>query len=335
MCTSFTSETLDQKHFLARTMDFGFQLEANPILCPRNYKWQSDFEETERIGKYGFVGAGRKLGKYFFADGVNEYGLSCASLYFPDEAVYNEFADDKKVVVAPHEFPLLALTEYKSISDLEKDIENICIVESIVPLLGVVTPLHWILTDSTGRSVVIEPTELSLRIQENPVGVMANSPELKWHLKNLNNYVNISPKQVEDKRVGNQIIKPFGQGTGTIGLPGDFTPPSRFIRTVFFKAAIEQAENEEQAITNCWQVLSTVRIPKGIVIQKNNDLDYTQYVAAMCSESKSYYFSNYENSRIQKVRLTSKLLDKLTEPVVFEVANIQDMNVFMDESIRV
>lgn len=331
MCTSFTSKSTDGKHFLARTMDFGFLLEANPVICPRNYKWQSDFEETQRVGKYGFIGAGRKLEKYFFADGINEHGLSCASLYFPGEAVYSKTGIEEKIVIAPHEIPLLILTEYRNIAELEKNIENICIAEALVPLLGVVTPLHWILTDTTGRSVVIEPTGLTLSIQENPVGVMSNSPELNWHLKNLNNYVNISPKQVEDKQVGNQEIHPFGQGTGTLGLPGDFTPPSRFIRTVFFKAAIEQATNEEEAITNCWHVLSTVRIPKGIVMKKNNDFDYTQYVAAMCSESKTYYFSNYENNRIQKIQLTSKIVDELDEPTVYKVAVNQDMYTLVEE----
>ncbi|MGG5314493.1 choloylglycine hydrolase family protein [Enterococcus sp. AZ072] len=331
MCTSFTSESTEKKHFLARTMDFGFELEGNPVVCPRNYKWQSDFERTVRVGKYGFVGAGRKLGQYFFADGVNEHGLSCASLYFPDEVNYSKVAIEGKVSVAPHEIPLLILTEYKNIAELEKNINNICIVEADVPLLGIVTPLHWILTDTTGRSVVIEPTDLNLKIQENPVGVMTNSPELNWHLKNLNNYVNIAPEQVENKHVANREIHPFGQGSGSIGLPGDFTPPSRFVRAVFFKYAIEKAAGEEQAVSNCWHVLNTVRIPKGVVIQRDGDADYTQYVAAMCSESRTYYFSNYENNRIQKIELTDTLLDHLTEPAEFKVLSEQDMNIVSEK----
>lgn len=325
MCTSFTSETLDKKHFLARTMDFGFELNANPVICPRHYEWKSDFEEREYSGKYGFVGAGKYLDKYFFADGVNEHGLSCASLYFPFEAVYNKEAIEGKRAIAPHELPLLILTEYKSIAELEANINDICLVETIVPLLGVVTPLHWIVTDTTGRTVVIEPTDAVLRIKKNPIGVMANSPELEWHLKNLNNYINLTPKQVNNKQVGDQTIYPFGQGTGTLGLPGDFTPPSRFVRAVYFKAAITPAENEEQAVRNCWQVLSTVRIPKGIVMQSNGEYDYTQYVSAMCSESKTYYFSNYDNNRIQQVKLTDEILNNLVEPKVLKVLGHQDL----------
>ena len=318
MCTSIFTKTLDDNYILARTMDFSYPLNPDPVYIPRNYAWTSGADDKERTVDYGFIGAGRCLGAtYFVADGVNEHGLSAAELYLPGEVQYQDYTESGKNNLAPHEIILWLLGNCKSVDDVEAGIANINIVDTPVPVLNFTTPLHWIITDTTGRCVVIEPTEKELRIKENPVGVMTNPPLLEWHIENLRNYLDVRPKQYDSATFGEFTANAFSQGTGTSGLPGGYTPPERFVRAAFFKEHIEPAKNEAMGINNAYHILNTVRIPKGVVVKTDGSEDYSLYVGCMCNNSKSYYFTSYDNYQITKLTLDDELLAK-TEPVVFK-----------------
>lgn len=327
MCTSIFTMTQDGYHLLSRTMDFAMPLEPAPLYLPRQFEWQSAVEEKTYTSSYGFIGAGRLLGtSYFVADGINEKGLSIAELYLPGEVHYEQHAKEDAINLAPHELILWLLGNFSSIEEIETQLANVRLVAAPVPILNIVTPLHWIITDQTGRCVVIEPTSHTLHIQENPVGVMTNSPRLDWHIDNLRNYLHVRPAQYAPVKFGDYVAAPFSQGTGTLGLPGGFAPPERFVRAAFFKQFIEQAKNEVEGVTNQYHILATVRIPKGIVITENGAADYSQYVGTMCNESLSYYYSNYENQEIFKIVLTEALLNS-TRPRIFDVAVSPTINV--------
>lgn len=320
MCTGVFTKTKDGTYLLSRTMDFVFPLEPSPLFIPRGFEWQAAVKKASFNTQFGFVGAGRLLGDtYFVADGVNEKELSVAELYLPGEVYYAEHPINNKVNVAPHELILWLLGTCATIEEVEGKLADLHIVSAMIPELNIVTPLHWILTDLTGRCVVIEPTEEDLSIKENKIGVMTNTPCLEWHIENLRNYLHVRPKQYEPVRFGEYIANPFSQGTGTTGLPGGFTPPERFVRAAFFKEHIEEAENEEQGVYNHYHILSTVRIPKGIVVTAADTVDYSQYVGTMCNNSKTYYYSAYDQHDIVKVTLTEELLARTT-PKQFELA---------------
>lgn len=175
----------DGKHFLSRTMDFSFPLEPNPIYLPRSYTWVSAVTQSEQTNSYGFIGAGRLLETtYFVADGVNEQGLSVAELYLPGEVYYAKEATAQQLNLAPHELILWLLGNFSTIDEIAEQLGQIRLVEKEAPVLNIVTPLHWIITDRSGRCVVIEPTEDVLQLKENPVGVMTNTPQLEWHIAN-------------------------------------------------------------------------------------------------------------------------------------------------------
>lgn len=318
MCTSIFTMTKDGKHLLSRTMDFSFPLDPNPLFLPRDHQWSSDSDQQSYQNKYGFIGAGRLLGSsYFVADGVNEKGLSIAELYLPGEVYYSKEEKKDALNLAPHELVVWVLGNCGSIAELEQHLSKIHLVEKAAPVLNFVTPLHWIITDKTGRCIVIEPTEEKLSIYENTVGVMTNTPCIEWHVTNLSNYLHVRPQQYDPITFGTHTANPFSQGTGTTGLPGGYTPPDRFVRAAFFKEHISQAPNEVEGVSNAYHILATVRIPKGIVVTGEGALDYSQYVGTMCNESLSYYFSPYENYQISKVTLTDELL-KETKPKFFE-----------------
>ncbi|MGX7148435.1 choloylglycine hydrolase family protein [Enterococcus ureasiticus] len=323
MCTSIFTKTKDNKHLLSRTMDFSFPLDPSPTYMPRNYTWVSEVNEQSFTNSLGFVGAGRLLGSsYFVADGVNEKGLSIAELYLPGEATYQTEAEQGKKNFAPHELILWILGNCATVEEVAEHIKEINLVGLKAPMLNIITPLHWIITDESGRCVIIEPTEKELKIKENPVGTMTNTPCFEWHINNLRNYLHVRPAQYEPASFGDYVALPFSQGTGTMGLPGGYTPPERFVRAAFFKEHIDQAQDEATGVTNAYHILATVRIPKGIVVTSEGAQDYSQYVGTMCNESRSYYFNSYDNSQIAKVTITDDLLE-VDKPITFMADKIE------------
>ncbi|MGM0214538.1 choloylglycine hydrolase family protein [Enterococcus sp. AZ109] len=314
MCTSLTLTCHAGHHFLARTMDFGFQLEGRPVVIPRNYTWRR--EQEDQSTTYGFIGTGRNLGEYFLAEGVNEKGLAVAELYFLDEAQYYAEPQAGKVNLAPHEFIMWLLGQIESISELRERITEIQLVEEAIPVMGFIPPLHFIVTDKTGETVVLESDSGEMVVKDNPVGVMTNSPDFGWHLKNLNNYLSIQPTNFASKKIGDYAIKPFGQGSGTFGLPGGYTSPERFARATFLRALTDTGETVEEGVNAIFKILDNVTIPKGVNIKDDGAIDYTQYRAALDVTELTYYFNPYESQEVFKITLDEALLNK-TEPTEF------------------
>lgn len=311
MCTSIHLRTKDAHHLLARTMDFSVPLGTQPIFIPRDYHWNSSIDKTPHSCDLGFVGTGRDLGgTYFVADGINEAGLSISELYLPGEVQYQKGAVAGKLNFAPHELILYILGNFKTIDELNPILDTINLVESPMPVFDFVTPLHWIISDQSGRCVVIEPLTETLSITENPIGVLSNSPNLEWHIQNLRNYLHIRPMQYDPITIGEFTATPFSQGTGSQGLPGGYTPPERFVRAAFLKQYTEEADDELSGVETVLKILGSVRVPKNLVVNAENFSDYSQYVCMMCNESLSYYYEDYASNVLSKVVLTEELLSE-------------------------
>lgn len=165
------------------------------------------------------------------------------------------------------------------------------------PVTGTLTPLHFFVTDKN-KSITIEKVKEGLKIYNNDVGVMTNSPKFSYHLTNLRNYMNASPYQYEEAIWKGFTLKPFGQGGGTIPLPGDYTSPSRFVKTVFQRSCVT-SKTEKEAVINGMHILNSVSIPKGVVISKNGNFDYTQYTSFICLNSQKYYIKTYNRSAVR------------------------------------
>lgn len=324
MCTSITLQSEDKINFLARTMDFGFELNGLPIVIPRNYASTFHFEGTSKT-TYAFVGTGQKIGReYMFADGVNEKGLAIAELYYLNEASYQTSPVEGKINLTQDEFLTWVLGHVASIDELKEVIKQVEMIGVSNPLLSVMSPLHFIVSDKTGKCVVIETNNETLTIKDNPVGVMTNSPTLEWHLTNLNNYLFIKPTNYQPKKFEDYTIKPFGQGSGTYGLPGGLTSPERFVRATYMKTYAEKGKNEFQALNSIFHILNTVTIPKGVNIEDDGHYDYTQYRAAFNLNSATYYFNPYYTQEVFSVELTEDLCSK-DDATVFSVS--QDFSI--------
>lgn len=323
MCTSITLTTKNNTSFIARTMDFAFELDAKPIFIPKHYTFSSDLGEAGAFtSQFSFIGSGRHFGEYFFADGINEKGIGACALYFSGYASFNDDIDDKKDNIPPHELISWILGTIDSLETLASNIKQLNIVGVKSKFLDVVVPLHWIVADATGRSVIIEITKDGLAIYDNEARAFTNSPTYPWHLANLDHYAYIQPKPRETMPFHHHTPLPDGAGSGLMGLPGDFTSQSRFVRTAYMAQEIDQPEDANEGISSLLHILASVDIPKGTKQHADGSPDYTQYKAMMDLTHLDYYMTSYNDSCPIKVSLNKQLLNQ-TKPIAFNINQTQ------------
>ena len=299
MCTAISLHSARGETFLGRTMDFSYPIEPGLYVIPRNYHWHSLATTNKNIGRYSFIGIGQETdGMLGFFDGVNERGFAAATLYFEGYADYGLPAEEGKEPVAALDFLHFILGRCSSVDDVKPLMEKIRIVGIPDPVTQKAAPLHWSATDKSGKCVVIEQTANGVEVLDNPIGVLANSPDFNWHMTNLRNYMDISTVQEKLVNWGNVPLSPFGQGAGTVHLPGGFTSPERFVRTAFLKTHAHMPDSQAGTIMTCFHLLKNVFIPKGIIVTDRGTYDYTKYVAFMNTNTCSYYFTTYENDQI-------------------------------------
>lgn len=303
MCTATTLQSLQGENFFGRTMDFSHPIEPGIYIIPKNYEWYSLATGKKYIDKYSFICNGQETdGMLGFFDGVNENGFAAAVLYFAGYAYYDLPTKDKEEI-ASLDFLHYILGRCSSVEDLRALLKNINIVGILDPVTHTAAPLHWIATDRIGKCVVIEQTNKGLEVIDNPIGVMANSPDFNWHMTNLRNYMNVSVDQQNEVSWGNVSLTPFGQGAGTAGLPGGFTSPERFVRTAFLKTHVPVPKDRREGIMTCFHIMNNLFIPKGIVVTDRGADDYTKYVAFMNTNTCEYYFKTHENDQIRRASL--------------------------------
>ncbi|MCM3110717.1 choloylglycine hydrolase family protein [Lederbergia lenta] len=314
MCTAITLQSRQKENFFGRTMDFSYPIEPGLYVIPKNYEWYSLLTAKKYIDYYSFISIGQETeGMLGFFDGVNERGFAAAALYFEGYANYDLPIKDKEPI-ASLDFLHYILGRCGSVDDLIALLENIRIVGLPDPVTQRAAPLHWIATDRSGKCVVIEQTNSGLEVINNPIGVMANSPDFQWHMTNLRNYMDVSITQQKEVYWGNVSLTPFSQGAGTTHLPGGFTSPERFVRTAFLKTHAEVPENRSEAIMTCFHIMNSVSIPKGIVLTDRGTYDYTKYITFINTNTCEYYFKTYENNQIMKVSLWDYYIEG-TQPI--------------------
>lgn len=301
MCTAINLLSKSNEYFFGRTMDFSHDIEPKFFVIPKGYNWINTINGKLLKDDYKFIGIGQEKESLLgFFDGVNEEGFAAAALYFAGYAKYDELSTNKdKESVASIDFLHYMLGRCKSIDDLVLLLKNTNIVGLKDPVTNTVAPLHWIAMDKEGKCVVIEPTDKGVKVINNPIGVMANSPDFNWHMTNLRNYTGVSPKQNEETNWGSVELNPFGQGAGTANLPGGFTSPERFVRATYLKMHIPTPEDSMDAINSCFHIMESVSIPKGAVLTNRGADDYTKYIAFININTCEYFYKTYDNLQVK------------------------------------
>ena len=316
MCTSIFYQNKQLDYFLARTMDFSLPLDGKPIFIPKNYAFYQEYPAKSFETTYSFIGAGCYAKEYLFADGLNEHGLGVASLYFSDDASYVTRKETGKDGVAPYDLVAFLLGTCASVQEVREKLDHVSLISEKNQLLDVVPPLHWIVADSEGECIVVEPIQSGIKIYDNPVGVMTNSPSFPWHLTNLNQYAHLSNTNNKVCTYQRFIAKGNGAGGGALGLPGDYTSISRFIRAAFMNQYIEKVDSTDESIYLMSQLLSSVTIPKGVKVKDDLKDDYTQFTSVMDVNHLSYTINYYENNLFYQIDL-AKLAKEQETPKEF------------------
>src|ERR1039457_4045341 len=172
-------------------------------------------------------------------EGVNEKGLAAGLFYFPTSAKYMPYTpSDAGKTIAPWELGSWVLENFATVDEVKANIVNVVVPTVVFQQWGFAPEVHYIVTDASGKSIVIEYVGGKLNVYDDPLGVITNSPAFDWHMTNLRNYVNFSMSSASPVQLGSVKLLPTGQGSGMLGLPGDFTPPSRFVRAVAFSQSV-------------------------------------------------------------------------------------------------
>lgn len=316
-CTGIRLTAQDGSVIYARTLEFATDIRSDVIVVPRGFA-RTGTTPNGAPGlawkaKYASVGA-NALGLPLLVDGLNEAGLGAGLFYFQDYAGYMPYTPaDAAKTIAPWELASWILDNFASVAEVRAAIGGIVVSAAVLKHWGVTPPLHVAVHDATGQSIVIQYVGGKLNVHDNPLGVVTNSPTFDWHMTNLRNYVNLSVMNAPAINLGAVRIAPTGQGAGLLGLPGDFTPPSRFVRAVAFSQAALPSKTGRDGVLSAFRILNSFDIPKGAARERdergNVTIDYTLWTSASDLKARRFHFRTHENSQIRMVDLKTMRLD--------------------------
>lgn len=315
MCTSIYQVTLDKTHLLARTMDWPV-LAVSPLFIPRHFRWASAFDHREHINKYALIGGGSLGAKRVdVSDGVNEYGLMAQKLTFENGAHYQDDRNPHKVQLAAYEFIFWVLGNFKSVQDLVDHLDEVELMSELNSDTKYGKPeLHFALADRTGRIVVVEPTTTPLKVIENPLGVVTNSPDFDRQLAQMDRYVDFIPAFKQGQVPLNTPRVTTGRLSKKSNPPGYYSPSARFIRAAYLKERADIPTDEQTGLISEWHLLDSVTVPQN----RRHQPTYSVYRAVTVAESRSYYFQSYHRGDITKLQLTDEMLN-WDRPKVYHV----------------
>lgn len=310
-CTGICLTAQDGSTVAARTVEWAATpMQCGYVVAPRGHSHQSYTPDGAdgMIYKsvYGYVGIYTEY-EPFVVEGVNEAGLSAGLFFFPgygDYKAYNPATKDK--TLCDMQFVSWVLSQFSSIEQVMDEIRRI----DLVTLNSKIGAVHWRITQPDGRMVVLEVVAGVPHFYENKLGVITNAPGFQWHLTNLNNYVNLVPGSAADNNIKPGItLKPLGHGSGMLGLPGDFTSPSRFVRATFFQTTAPVLATGFDTVVQAFHIMNNFDIPIGSQ-HLRKDIpkglpSATQFTAVSDLKEMKFYYRTAWNSNIRCLDLMS------------------------------
>lgn len=333
-CTGITLASKDSTQILARTIEWGgSDLNSRYVIVPRGYTQQSyvpgGTDGMKFTARYGYVGLAVEQ-KEFVAEGLNEAGLSAGLFYFPNYGKYEAFQPALKAEsIADLQLVSWILGSCRTVDEVMEAVKKVHVI-AIDPRASTV---HWRFADLSGRQIVLEIVDGMLQFHENKLGVLTNSPGFEWQLTNLNNYVNLYSGSAPGQQLGVLSLRSFGAGSGFLGLPGDVTPPSRFVRAAFYQATAPVQPDAFATVLQGFQILNNFDIPVGIEFAQGQvpaDIpSATQWTSATDMKNRKIYFRTMYDSAIRcidlnrinfgKVKYSDTLLDTVKQQPVREI----------------
>lgn len=300
MCTSMTFQT--DHFYFGRNLDLEYSFGEEVVITPREYPFSFHFLPP-MPQHYAMIGMANIMEGYpLYAEAVNEKGLCMAGLNFPGNACFFEKPEKGKLCVAPYELIPWLLGSCGSLEEARGLLQKMRLVDISFRKEVPNAPLHWHIADKTG-SLVVESTCDGLHLYDNPVGILTNNPPFPFHLTNLTCHMNLTSAPAENRFCPQLSMQPFGQGMGGVGLPGDDSPTSRFVRAAFYKWNSVCEPNENASVSQFFHILCGVSMVRGAVRTPKGQCDVTAYSCCVNADEGVYYYKTYDNEQITAVRL--------------------------------
>jgi len=346
-CTGISLKATDGTAIRGRTLEFGFPLQSNILVVPAGKEFSGTLPDGGKgltyKTRYDIVGA-NAVNKVMIVDGINDQGLSIGLFYFPGYAQYAPSTkENASRAMAPQDFGMWVLGNFATVDEVKKAVQDIAMVPTKLPGLGsaegIVADVHFFVKDKSGKSIAVEPIGGKLQVTDAPLGVMTNAPTYDWHMTNLDNYINLSAKDITSEKLGAVTLTDTGSGTGMLGLPGDFTPPSRFVRASMFSQAAVPNANAEDAVFAAFHILNQFDIPKGSVINGSVGkpaAEITEWTTVSDLKNLRWYFRTHQDQSIRMVDLKEAIkaakgemrtinMEAATQPVANVSAEVKTM----------
>ena len=310
MCTAVSF--LSGDHYFGRNLDLEYCYQETVTITPRQYPFS--FRSKEKISShFAMIGVATVVNGYpLYYDATNEAGLSIAGLNFPGNAFYGSM-EKGRYNIAPFELIPWLLCQCKSVQDAQILLSKTTLVGISFSPAYPLTDLHWMISDRN-RSITVEPMKDGLVITENPIGVLTNNPPFDYHLHNLKNYSSLTENEPKNNLSSKIPLPPYSRGMGAMGLPGDLSSASRFIKASFTKLKSVKPQKEDWAVNQFFHILHSVEQQEGCV-KVGKGFEKTVYTSCCNTDKGIYYYTTYENSQITAVHMNKVNLD--SETIIF------------------
>lgn len=306
MCTSIALKTKD--FYFGRNLDLEYGFGERVVIAPRNFPFE--FRKAGRMDShYAMIGmAAVQENVPLYAEAVNEKGLCIAGLNFPGNAFYPEGETEEQANISPFELTAWLLGQCASVREARELLKRTRLIRINFSEAMPLTPLHWHIADRD-ESIVLEPMRDGMRVHENPVGVLTNNPPFDFQMTNLCQYLNLTSGYPKNRFSAEMNLEPFGVGMGALGLPGDFSPVSRFVKTAFLRLNSVSDETEAGSVSRFFHLLDAAAMPDGIVKTKSGPFEYTRYSCCMNADRGVFYYKTYLNSALTAVDMHRENLE--------------------------
>lgn len=312
MCTAVTYKTKDL--YFGRTFDYGFSYGEEVVLMSENYDFpfrhdemNEELDEGREKRRYRLIGMVHMAdGVPLYYDGMNEKGLCMAGLNFPGNAVYGELKSGK-YNVAQFEFIPWILRRCASASEAEEILKKVNLADTPFSTKLAPAPLHWLIADRE-KAFAAEASKGSVEIYENPVGVLTNNPSFKEQMFSLNDHMKLSPYKPQNSFSDKLELREYCSGMGAIGLPGDWSSKSRFVRAAFVKMNSVSGDSEAESVSQFFHIMDTVQQPSGCNFL-GDSFETTLYTSCCNADKGIYYYTTYGNRQITAIDMNSEITE--------------------------
>ena len=305
MCTAATYQSKD--FYMGRTLDYEFSYGETITITPREYPLVFRYD-GRKDHHYAIIGMAHVADGYpLYYDAVNEKGLGMAGLNFVGNAVYAEPVEGRRNV-AQYELIPWILSQCQSLEEAKQLLKEMNLTGIPFSTQLPTAQLHWIIADASG-AVTVESVADGLKIYENPIGVLTNNPPFDQQMFGLNNYMHLSPKQPENHFSDQVQLTAYSRGMGALGLPGDLSSASRFVRVAFVKSHAVSGEGEADSVGQFFHILNAVDQQRGCCEVAEGKYEITIYTSCWNAQKGIYYYTTYTNHQITAVDMHKEELD--------------------------